>query len=94
MNKDEELDKRMKDAGMMSLTEMLEKHPSNPFMVHAGMTDLKSFGEWLDMRHKEMSKMQANMILDKKEDSEMFEWVLSHAAVLGEVVANFKAIKN
>lgn len=42
------------------------------------------------MRREEFLKMQAKMMLDKQEDDEMFEWVLFHAAVLGEVMANFR----
>ena len=90
-----QLDKRMKEAGMISLTEMLENHPANKYIINADITDLKSFREWLHMRHKEMSKMQAEMILDNSnENDELFEWVTSHAAVFGEVIANFDSINN
>lgn len=83
------LDERMKAAGMLSIQDMLEKAPLGAFSAHAGVVDLESFEEWIQMRREEFLRMQARMTLDKQED-EMFEWVLSHVAVLGEVMANFR----
>ena len=85
-----DLEQRMKDAGMMSIDEMLEKSPLGKFNAHAGVTDLESFEEWIQMRRKEFLTMQAKMMLDNKDGDELFEWVVSHAAVLGEVIANFR----
>lgn len=79
---------RMKAAGMMSIESMLATSPM--FSAHAGVTDLNKFEEWLQMKREEYLKQQALMMLDKKEEDEMFEWVLSHSSVLGEVVANFR----
>jgi hypothetical protein len=94
--KTKDLDKRMKEAGMMSLTEMLKKHPGNLFMVHAEMSNLEFFREWLHSRHKEFLSMQAEMELNtSSETNELYEWIIAHAAVFGEVIANFDAaIKN
>ncbi len=87
-----ELDERLKEAGMIPLSKILnEGSPTDQFMVHAGVKDLETFRQWLDMRHTEMMKMKARMLLDKKEDDELYGWVLSYAAVLSEVVVNFKA---
>lgn len=84
------LAERMKAAGMMSIEQMLERSPLGGFQAHAGVTDLESFEEWIQMRRNEFLTMQARMVLDKQEDDEMFEWVLAHCAVLGEVIANFR----
>lgn len=84
------LDERMKKAGMLSIEQMLERSPLGAFSAHAGVTDLEKFEEWIQMRRKEFLTMQARMTLDKQEDDEMFEWFLSHCAVLGEVIANFR----
>jgi hypothetical protein len=84
------LDERMKKAGMLSIEQMLERSPLGAFSAHAGVTDLEKFEEWIQMRRKEFLSMQARMTLDKQEDDEMFEWVLAHCAVLGEVIANFR----
>ena len=88
-----DLDKRMKEAGMMSVTEMLENNPLGKFSVHAGVNDLETFEKWLLMRKEEFIGMQARMTLDDKEDDELFEWVIAHNAVFSEVLANFRAAK-
>ena len=44
-----DLAQRMKDAGMMSIDEMLEKSPLGKFNAHAGVTDLESFEEWIQI---------------------------------------------
>ena len=69
---------------------MLERSPLGKFQSHAGVTDLDKFEEWVQMRRREFISMQARMMLDKQEDDEMFEWVITHRAVLGEVIANFR----
>ena len=58
-----ELDDKMKKAGMIPVSEILKNHPTNPFIVDAGMKDLEFFREWLHMRHKEYVTMQAKMII-------------------------------
>ncbi len=88
-----ELDDKLIAAGMIPLSVMLGATPFGEFSTHKGVTDLGRFEEWLNMRHTEMMKMKVRMILDKKEDDELYEWVLAHAAVFGEVVANFNAAK-
>ncbi len=71
---------------------MLKNHPANPFIINAGMKDLEFFREWLHSKHKEYVTMQAKMMLEVSlKNDEMFEWVLAHAAVFGEVIANFDA---
>lgn len=84
------LDERMKAAGMMPVSEMLERSALGKFSAHAGVTDLESFEQWIQMQRKEFLSMQAEMTLDGKEKDEMFEWVVAHNAVLGAVMANFR----
>ncbi|AJF08219.1 hypothetical protein [Geoalkalibacter subterraneus] len=84
------LDERMKAAGMMPVSEMLEKDPLGKFAAHAGVTDLESFEQWIQQRRAEFLRMQAQMTLDGEEKDEMFEWVVAHNAVLAEVIANFR----
>jgi len=87
---DNDLDSRMKEAGMMPVSVMLEQNAFGKFSAHAGVTDLDKFEEWIQMRRKEFITMQARMTLDDQEGDEMFEWVVAHVAVLGEVMANFR----
>lgn len=42
------------------------------------------------MRREEFLKMQAEMVLGDAMSGEMYEWVVAHNAVLGEVIANFR----
>lgn len=83
------LDEELKAAGMLTVSELLNGRPMDGFIAHSGVTDLSKFSEWLDMRTEEMLRMKARMILDKKEESELYEWVLSHCAVFNEVRINF-----
>ena len=85
------LDEELKNAGMLSVAEILAGRPIDAFIRNAGVTDIDTFAQWLDMRCEEMLSMQARMQLDKNEESELYEWVMSHAAVLQEVLINFKA---
>lgn len=87
------LDKEMTALGMIPLSEMMDSNPMGKFTLHKGVDNLDLFGEWLDMRYTSMMKMKCRFILDKKEDDELYEWVLSHAAVLGEIRAQFNACK-
>lgn len=84
------LDDRMKAAGMTPLSEMLTDIPVGRFLAHAGVTDLSSFEAWIKMRREEMLRMQATMELDKRQDDDLYEWVLAHAAVFTEVLCNFQ----
>ena len=94
MNDNTELDKKMVEAGMTPLTEMLKKRPLDQFMTHAGVTDLVSFEDWLTMRYKEMLSLQATIELKgNPEENELYEWAIAHTAVLREVIVNYRATK-
>lgn len=84
------LDDRMKAAGMMSVSEMLERNALGKFSAHAAVTDLASFEQWVQMERQSFLYQQAEMTLSGKEKDEMFEWVIAHGAVLGVVMANFR----
>jgi hypothetical protein len=88
---DSDLDSRMREAGMMSLSEMLKNMPLQRWLTHTGVNDMESFEAWLRMRRGEMLRMQIRMELDKRQDDEMYEWVISHTAVFTEVLCNFRA---
>lgn len=90
-NLDSNLDSRMREAGMVPLSEMLASIPLGKWLTHTGVNDLKSFEAWLCMRREEMLRMQVKMELDKREDDELYEWVIAHVAVFTEVLCNFRA---
>lgn len=85
------LAERMKAAGMMTVDELIAGAPLDAFHRHAGVNSLETFGQWLEMRRREYASMQARRTLDKREDDELYEWVLAHAGVFGEAHINFKA---
>jgi hypothetical protein len=85
------LAERMKAAGMMTVDELLAGAPLDAFTRHAGVNNLETFGQWLEMRRREYVTMQAKRTLDKREEDDLYEWVLAHAGVFGEVHVNFKA---
>ena len=86
-----DLDSRMIHAGMIPLSEMLEKNPLGRFGVHAGVKDLESFEAWLKMRYESMLRARVSIELDgKAEEDEMFEWFFSHATAFGEALSNFR----
>lgn len=88
----EELDKQLKDAGMITLSECLNSS-TNQLFLHKGVDDLEKFEQWLDMRYTEMMKMKSRMLLKNKDNEELYEWVLSYVAVLGEVRNQYKYCK-
>lgn len=86
----DDLDQRMAAAGMVPVSQMMEQNALDVFSCHAGVTDLGRFEEWLQVRRKEFIQMQAQMTIEGLEENELFEWVVAHSAVLGEVLANFR----
>lgn len=86
------LDERMKAAGMIPVSEILTGSPMDKWHVHTCVVDLGSFGKWLDMKLEEMLKLKARIELKgDAENNELYEWALSHCAVLTAVRCNFKA---
>jgi len=84
------LDERMKAAGMMSVSDMLENNALGKYSAHAGVNSLEAFDSWLKLKHEEFIRLHARIELDKETDGDLYEWVIAHAAVLGSVRANFR----
>lgn len=91
LDSDASLDARMQAAGMFSVTQILAGKPIDAFIRHAGVSDLRTFDQWLGMKRAEFVKLQARFELAKREDDELYEWVMSHAATFSEVMINFKS---
>lgn len=85
------IDEELKNAGLLTVSELMAGQPLDGFQKHAGVKDIESFKEWLDMRTEEMLRLKARLILDSKEDSDLFEWVHSHSAAFNEVRLNLNA---
>lgn len=85
------LDERLKAAEMFSVADMLSGGSLDWAHRHAGVHDLDTFLQWLEMRRGEMLRLQGRYDLGEKAKDEMYEWVCSHSAVFSEVHINFKA---
>jgi hypothetical protein len=86
------LDERMKAANLIPVSQMLARGPLDGILKHAGVNDLETFRQWVEMKRAEYLKMQARYDLkEKSEDDELYEWVLAHSAVFTLVHINLKA---
>ncbi|ELQ8317482.1 hypothetical protein R2571_006381 [Pseudomonas aeruginosa] len=88
------LDERLEAAGMLTVAHILAGAPLDAFIRHAGVHDFASFGQWLEMRRAESVRLQARFALEKRDDDELYEWVIAHAAAFSEVAINFRAASN
>lgn len=85
---------RMRAADMLTIEEMLAGAPLDRFIKHAGVNDLETYGQWLDMECRKFLAMQAKRDLNKDPEDDMYEWVLAHAAVFQAARINFKAARD
>lgn len=85
----EPLAARMRAAGMLTIDEMLSGAPLDKFIRHAGVHDLETYGQWLDMKCREFLTMQARRDMNKAPEDDLYEWVVAHAAVFQEARINF-----
>ncbi|MBG0678288.1 hypothetical protein [Enterobacter bugandensis] len=67
------IDARMKNAGMLSATEIIAGQPIDAFMKHAGVVDLASLLKWAEMRRAEFLRMQAKYVLGDNPKDDMYE---------------------
>lgn len=87
---DSSLDERMQASGMFSVAQILAGKPIDAFIHHAGVIDLRTFSEWLEMKRAQFVKMQARFELAGRENDDLYEWTFAHAAVFSEVMINFR----
>ncbi|WP_237731296.1 hypothetical protein [Lelliottia amnigena] len=87
----DEIDARMKAAGMLSAADILAGQPMDSFMKHSGVVDAESLLKWAEMRRAEFLRMQAGYELGDKEKDDLYEWVISHVAVFSELHVNIRA---
>jgi hypothetical protein len=86
-----DLDEKMQDCGMIPISVLLSGTPMDKWHIHTGVVDLESFSKWLDMKYEEMLRLKARIELsDEGEEHELYEWALSHCAVLTAIRCNFK----
>lgn len=90
----DDLDERMKAAGMIPLSELISgPQPLDYFMAHTAVCDHDSFEAWLKSKYESLMRMRLAYDLDKREKDEMYEWIVGHAASFGEVLVNWRVMK-
>lgn len=87
----QDLDGRLRAAGMFSVADLMSGVPIDAFLSHAGMRDIKSFSEWVEMRCGEYLRLKAYREIEGRTNDDMYEWIEAHAAVFREVHVNLKA---
>jgi hypothetical protein len=85
------LDERMKAAGMTPVSQMLIRGPLDGVLAHAGVHDLATFLQWVEMKRAEYLKMQARYDLGEKAEDDLYEWVIAHCSVFTQVHVTLKA---
>ena len=87
----DDIDTRMKNAGLLSAAEIIAGQPIDAFMKHAGVGDLESLLKGSEMRRAEFLRMQAKYELGDNQKDDMYEWVISHVAAFSELHVNIRA---
>lgn len=84
--KNEELDIRLKEAGLLTV-EQLMNSPAHPLFMHNGVVDIPSLQKWVKMRYEGSLRLKARVQLEEGIDSEsdLAEWAIAFSAVFGEV---------
>ncbi len=90
----EELDRRMEEAGMIPLTQLLEDdQPLDHYTAHAAVVDMDSFEWYLKTRYEKFLLPQIIEDLEKHERNEMSEWYLGHSAAYKDILVNYRKAK-
>lgn len=84
-----EVDAQLKARGMVSVDQLVK--PFSPFQIHAGMSDLGFFKEWLARKASEYAQMRAKCEVMNETDDDMYEWLLGNSGAYADVLANFNA---
>lgn len=88
----DEIDERMKAAGMLSAVQIIEGQPLDAFIKHSGVVDMGTLLQWSEMRRAEFLRMQSQYDLgDKDKTDDMYEWVIAHSAAFSELHINIRA---
>jgi hypothetical protein len=91
----DDLDARMKAAGMYTVAEMMGVTPLTKWKSNPAINDLDAFSDWLDRKVSEYLTMKAGYDLgDKSTDDELYEWVEAHAAVFGTIRDQFQVVRS
>ena len=90
INTDEiDLEKEMKQAGMIPLKDIIEGNvPIQKYITHTGVTELQSFANWLERKREQYLRMRIKQELNKNDD--LYDFVLGKASAYEEIYQNFR----
>jgi len=90
----EDLDKRLEDAGMISLTDMIDgESPLVRFLSHAAVSDHASFEWWLRSSVESSMHLRMQYELGDKPKDDMYEWAFAKSSALLDVWKNWQQMK-
>lgn len=88
----EEVDAKLRAAGMLSVADLLKGAPLDAFIRHAGVCDFDTLLQWAEMRRGECLRMLARYDLGEKDKGDdLYEWIVAHSAVFTELHVNIRA---
>lgn len=95
MSDGNELNRKMRDAGMVSFDDLMNfRLPSDRFMTNNQVVDMESFEAWLEQKTSEYILMRIRYELEEKDkDDDLYEWIVSRAGTFREILMNFKKAK-
>ena len=91
---DDNINKMLKERGMLTIEQQLGTSPMDKFFVHTGVHDYQSFRSWLDMVHHGLVKQRACHELGIHVLSpDVDDFLLGQLKSIKEVVANLRNIE-
>jgi hypothetical protein len=92
---DEELNTLLKGRGWYTIEERMAPCPMDKFYAHAGVTSEEKMDEWIEMRHRELTKRKVLHDLGiqvMSPDTEDF--ILGQLKMMKEFIANLRQVEN
>lgn len=71
-----------------------EPLPLDGFLSNTHVNDMDSFYKWLLMRYKELLTIQNHLEEHDRMDDELYEYSVSGAGVLREVIVNYRKTRD
>ena len=92
---DEDLDARMRAAGMIPVADHLAGNtPLAAWKVRPDMTDLDAFERWVERQTAEYLRMQARYDLGENDkNDELYEWVVARGSAFHDLLLNLRAAR-
>jgi hypothetical protein len=88
-----ELDKRLEEAGMISVSDRIKGGPLDKFMATAEVKDIETLYQWVYNQRKSYMEMMARNDLGLYPlGDDVFDFILGKSAMLGEFHINMRNV--